>query len=153
MNQARGNALDERDLALWRFIAEFIEQYGYAPTFRQMEDAVEGTYLSGMTEQLDRLVRAKVIKRLVNESNTRAIKLLKAPPPRLYNVFETIPGWKRQLWTPEPMQRGDARAFIGSRLKPYFESSVVFYEDASGVSVCSEAGLVTRFDIEAVAIA
>ncbi len=64
-------------LGVWRFIAVFIDEHGYAPSLRQIAQACFTSH-GNVVRYLDLLEARGVIEREMGQA--RALRLLKRPP-------------------------------------------------------------------------
>ncbi len=68
--------LSPTTLAVWRFLAAYIDEHGYAPSYREISDGC-GVALVGVARHLDRLDERGVIELT---GRARAIRLVERPP-------------------------------------------------------------------------
>lgn len=70
--------LTARQNDCWVFLAKYIEEHGYAPSFEEMAEALNVASKSNIHRLLDALEERGFIRRLRHRS--RAIEVLRMPP-------------------------------------------------------------------------
>lgn len=70
--------IDPNALIVWRFVAKYVNQHGYSPSFTEMADECFLTNPS-IQRALDRLTVKGIIKR-PDKQRARAIEVLRRPP-------------------------------------------------------------------------